>query len=124
MAIGQLRSVALDCADPGPLAAFWAEVVGGKLVFQQDDFTVVQAGGLYLVATRVAGYRPPSWPEDAVPKQIHLDVAVADLDAAETAAVALGARRVAHQPAPDRWRVLLDPSGHPFCLSTQIPEPR
>jgi hypothetical protein len=24
-------------------------------------------------------------------------------------------------PAPDRWRVLLDPAGHPFCLTTQIP---
>jgi hypothetical protein len=21
----------------------------------------------------------------------------------------------------DRWRVLLDPAGHPFCLTTQIP---
>jgi hypothetical protein len=26
------------------------------------------------------------------------------------------------QPSPDRWRVLLDPAGHPFCLSVQIPE--
>ncbi|HLM96560.1 MAG TPA: hypothetical protein VK283_09590 [Acidimicrobiales bacterium] len=28
----------------------------------------------------------------------------------------------AAQPAPDRYLVLLDPAGHPFCLSTQIPE--
>jgi hypothetical protein len=21
-----------------------------------------------------------------------------------------------HQPGGDRWRVLLDPAGHPFCL--------
>ena len=26
------------------------------------------------------------------------------------------------QPAPDRYIVLLDPAGHPFCLSTQIPD--
>ncbi|MGB8997061.1 MAG: VOC family protein [Pseudonocardiaceae bacterium] len=36
----------------------------------------------------------------------------------------LGARRAPEQPAPDRWRVLLDPAGHPFCVSTQIPERR
>jgi hypothetical protein len=26
------------------------------------------------------------------------------------------------QPSPDRWRVLIDPAGHPFCLTTLIPE--
>ena len=25
------------------------------------------------------------------------------------------------QPDPERWRVLFDPAGHPFCLTTQIP---
>lgn len=42
--------------------------------------------------------------------------------AAGAEAIRLGARRAAEQPAPDRYRVLLDPAGHPFCLSTQIPE--
>ena len=27
-----------------------------------------------------------------------------------------------HQPGADRYVVLLDPAGHPFCLTTQIPE--
>jgi hypothetical protein len=27
------------------------------------------------------------------------------------------------QPAPDQWRVLLDPSGHPFCLTVPAPAP-
>jgi hypothetical protein len=53
---------------------------------------------------------------------MHLDLAVDDLDEAEAEALRLGAHRAAEQPAPDRWRVLLDPAGHPFCLSTQIPE--
>jgi hypothetical protein len=53
---------------------------------------------------------------------MHLDLAVDDLDEAEAEAVRLGARRAADQPAPGRYRVLLDPAGHPFCLSTQIPE--
>ena len=34
----------------------------------------------------------------------------------------LGALKCDVQPDPDRWRVYLDPAGHPFCLTTQIPE--
>jgi Glyoxalase-like domain len=71
---------------------------------------------------RVADYQPPTWPDPAVPKQMHLDLAVDDLDAAEAEAIRLGARKPPGQPAPDRWRVLLDPAGHPFCLSSQIPK--
>jgi hypothetical protein len=53
---------------------------------------------------------------------MHLDLAVENVDEAEAEAVHLGAIRATDQPAPDRWRVLLDPAGHPFCLTTQIPE--
>jgi len=77
---------------------------------------------VWLAAVHVDGYQPPSWPEGQVPKQMHLDLAVDDLDQAEAEAIRLGATRAQEQPAPDRWRVLLDPAGHPFCLSTQIPE--
>jgi hypothetical protein len=37
-------------------------------------------------------------------------------------AVALGARPADPQPDP-RWKVLLDPAGHPFCLTTLVPPP-
>ena len=57
-----------------------------------------------------------------VPKQIHLDLATSNLEAAEAEALRLGARKADDQPAPDRWRVLFDPAGHPFCFTTQIPE--
>jgi hypothetical protein len=53
---------------------------------------------------------------------MHLDLAVDDLGQAETEALRLGAVRAADQPAPDRYIVLTDPAGHPFCLTTQIPE--
>jgi hypothetical protein len=32
--------------------------------------------------------------------------------------LALGARKADVQPAPDNFRVYLDPAGHPFCLVT------
>ncbi len=62
-------------------------------------------------------YRPPVWPErpGEQDKMIHLDIKVDDLDAAVAYALAAGAGLAEYQPRPD-LRVLLDPSGHPFCL--------
>ena len=48
--------------------------------------------------------------------QSHLDFHVGDLDAAERAALALGARKFDDQPSPENFRVFADPVGHPFCL--------
>ncbi|HEX3779649.1 MAG TPA: VOC family protein [Pseudonocardiaceae bacterium] len=47
-------------------------------------------------------------------------MSVEDRDAAEAEALRLGARQAAEQPGADQWHVLLDPAGHPFCL-TAIP---
>jgi hypothetical protein len=71
---------------------------------------------------RVDDYEPPTWPTGALPKQLHLDMAVADLDEGEAAALGAGATKAPVQPSPERWRVLIDPAGHPFCLSTLIPD--
>jgi Glyoxalase-like domain len=122
MALARLGSIALDCSDPAALASFWAELVGGEVAFTSADFCAVKTGTAWLATVRLADYQPPTWPDPAVPKQMHLDLAVDDLDAAEAEAIRLGARKAADQAAPDRWRVLLDPAGHPFCLSSQIPE--
>jgi hypothetical protein len=112
--------ITLDCADPAPLAAFWAELLGGEIVYSTDEVVVVRTDRGALAAGRVAGYRPPTWPSGERPKRIHLDLAVADRAAAEAEAVRLGARPADDQPGGDVWRVLLDPAGHPFCL-TSIP---
>jgi hypothetical protein len=122
MALARLGSVSLDCSDPSSLGQFWAELLGGEVAFTSDDFVAVKTDRGWISTVRVPDHQPPSWPDGAVPKQIHLDLAVDDLDAAETEAVRLGARLADEQPAPDRWRVLLDPAGHPFCLTVQIPE--
>jgi hypothetical protein len=118
MAIGTLWSVTLDCATPQELARFWAEALDGTVAYDSANFVAVQTpGGLGIGAYRIDGYRPPAWPGGAPGKQFHLDFTVEDLDAAEAVALALGATKAAHQPEPDRWRVLLDPAGHPFCVT-------
>ena len=122
MAVARSGIVSLDCADARPLAEFWAAMLGGEIMFTTAAGTVgVRTGWTWLSFIEVPGYRPPTWPEPGVPQQIHLDLAVSDLAAAAAEAQRLGATPAAVQPAPGKRRVLLDPAGHPFCLTTQIP---
>ena len=118
MAIGKLWSVTLDCADPQALADFWASALGGTVAYTSDQFVGVELpGGPWVGAYRIDGYGAPEWPDGESPKQFHLDLSVAELDEAERAVVELGATKASQQPEPDRWRVLFDPAGHPFCLT-------
>lgn len=117
-----MGSVSLDCADPNSLATFWAGLLGGEIVWASDDFVAVKIPNMWISAVKVEEYQPPTWPQGEVAKQIHLDLAVDDLAAGVAEATELGAVRAEFQPAPDRYVVLFDPAGHPFCLTTQIPD--
>jgi catechol 2,3-dioxygenase-like lactoylglutathione lyase family enzyme len=116
--VARLQVIALDCPDPDVLAAFYSGVLGAEVERGDDDPDWVQLaprGGTPLAFQRVADHRPPQWPGAEHPQQMHLDLEVDDLDAGEAAVVALGARRHEVQPST-RYRVFLDPAGHPFCL--------
>jgi len=121
MAVARSLFVSLDCADPTPLAEFWAAMLGGEIRFRTATTVGVRTDWVWLTAMAVPDYEPPTWPTAEVPKQVHLDLAVDDLDAAIAEAERLGATLAAIQPVPNRRRILLDPAGHPFCLTTQIP---
>jgi hypothetical protein len=121
MAVARVAMVSLDCARPVPLAEFWAALLDGTVLARNDKVSAVQAGTLMIATIRVPDYRPPTWPSRDVPKHIHLDLAVRDLDEARAEALRLGATEADHQPQPDQWRVMLDPAGHPFCLTANIP---
>lgn len=122
MAAIRLASISLDCEDPAALGEFWARLLDGEVAFSSDEFVAVRLAHLWVTAVRVDEHVAPSWPSPDVAKQLHLDLAVDDLAAATENAVALGATRPDHQPGADRYVVLLDPAGHPFCLTIQIPE--
>nr|BFD80857.1 VOC family protein [Streptomyces sp. Xyl84] len=111
-------AVTLDCPDPLALAAFYQQATGYALHPRSDaDFAGLTGDdGLSLGFQRVEDHRAPSWPGRGVPQQIHLDFAVADLEEAEAWLLELGAGRPQDQPGGDKWRVLTDPAGHPFCL--------
>ena len=114
--------VSLDTTDPQGLADFYCQLLDYETVFTTDELVALKGPGVGISTQLVKDHVAPDWPGDAVPKQVHLEIAVRDLEAAEASALALGATKPAVQPNPDAWRVLLDPAGHPFCITTMIPD--
>lgn len=114
----RLLAVTLDCPDPAALARFYSGALDLPITVSTPGFVLVgREGSPGLGFYRVDDYRPPTWPDSAVPKQVHLDLGVDDLDAAQARLLALGAVETEVQPLPHKRRVLLDPAGHPFCIT-------
>jgi predicted enzyme related to lactoylglutathione lyase len=114
--IARLAMVTLDTADAEASAAFWSELLGWDVAHSERDYAMLTGPDHAIGFGRTEGYQAPGWPNENGTKQFHFDLAVADLDEAEKAAVELGATVADPQPG-ETWRVLLDPSGHPFCLT-------
>ena len=116
-AIARFGAISLASRAPHHLGQFYRALLEFEVQYESDELVVLRGGGVMLTIELVANHTPPDWPGDQIPKQMHLDLFVDDLDIAETAAIDCGASKAEYQPAPDRWRVLIDPSGHPFCLT-------
>ena len=116
MAIARLPLIAIDCPDPGALARFYGTMLDWKIdVLSADRASVCPEDGQCIAFHRVADDTPQTWPTQERPKQMHIDMLVDDLDAAEAAVIDLGATKHSDQPGTS-YRVFLDPAGHPFCL--------
>ncbi len=115
--IGRAHHVILDAPDPAASAEFWSAVLGLPVTYRSEDFVVVSqdtttSGWAFQ---RAPGLTAPTWPDPQVPQQVHLDVMVDDVEAADDAVRRLGAR-----PLDADAHVWADPAGHPFCL---VPRP-
>jgi catechol 2,3-dioxygenase-like lactoylglutathione lyase family enzyme len=110
-----LFAVTIDAPDASALARFYGELTGMDLAFDGPEGALLAADGRYVMFQQIGDdYRPPRWPDPAYPQQAHLDLLVRDMDAAEAQARALGASRL--EGGGERFRVLADPAGHPFCF--------
>lgn len=119
----RLAAISLDCADPVALAQFYTAMLDLEEMFSTPDFVALKGvGSVFLTFQRVADHRAADWPDGPVPKQIHLELAASDLDSEEARIVGLGATKADVQPQPDNWRVLIDPAGHPFCITNLVPD--
>lgn len=131
----RLRQTVLDTEEPRRLAEFYADLLGlayrpgdepppagGPDPRGEDWLVLVGDGGAPALAfQRVASARRPTWPEGAVPQQLHLDLTVDtvdDLREQHQRALALGATLLLDrsEDPEEPLRVYADPAGHPFCL--------
>ncbi len=119
--VASLYMVNLDCADPRAMAAFYGALLGWDTPHCEDDYSMVSDGSTSIGFGKIGGYRAPEWPDAGSAKRFHLDLRVSDLARAEAEARKLGATVPQFQPGGERWRVMLDPAGHPFCLVPQRP---
>ncbi len=117
-----LSGIVLDTSDAQALASFYQRLLGWSRSQDEPGWVKLAdpAGGPGLSFAEESDHVPPVWP--AAPgspqMQLHLDIAVADLDKAGNHAIACGARLAEFQPQQD-VRVFLHPAGHPFCLFLQ-----
>jgi hypothetical protein len=112
----------LDCPNPNELAKFYSALTGiavetypGDALEDLSDIDLSHESLPALSFQRVENYVAPTWPESTLPKQMHLDFEVDDLDEGERHVLSIGARKADYQPG-EHFRVFLDPAGHPFCL--------
>lgn len=123
----------LDCEQPRELAEFYRQLLG--LVYRPGDEAPTDGSADdadWLVLTRPDGTRQlafqqverltrTTWPDHAVPQQLHIDYlvdSVEELERHKDTALGLGAT-VRLDRADDEEEplyVLVDPAGHTFCL--------
>ena len=117
MAIADLKMMTLDSSDAPRDATFWSAVLGWEVAHSQDEYAMLTGpGGLALGFGTLEHHQQPGWPNEHGSKQFHLDLAADDIDAETARLVGLGATLAEPQPG-ETWRVLLDPAGHPFCVT-------
>ena len=110
-----LMGVMLDCRDAKQLSSFYAELLGKPITYEDAGVAMIgEDGAQPVMFQQIADYRAPRWPDPAYPQQLHLDVTVGDVAAAEPAVLELGATSL--NAGGENWRVYADPAGKPFCL--------
>lgn len=113
--IASLAMITLDTDDVPALTDFWSAVLGWPVAVATDEYAMLTGPAHALGIGLVTDFRRPTWPDSGA-KQFHLDLAADDVEAAAERCVAAGATRPDEQPG-ESWIVLLDPAGHPFCVT-------
>ncbi|KAM9864340.1 hypothetical protein ACIFOC_02893 [Leucobacter aridicollis] len=112
----RLGMVTIDTADPRPLAAWWAERLGGEIVHDADGwFCMVRAPEVPVAL----GFQKV---EDPTPgkNRVHLDfdrTPDVDRDAMVAEWTAAGATHLGRRGESDfSWDTFADPDGNEFCI--------
>jgi hypothetical protein len=132
--VAVVRAVVLDATAPREVAEFYRQLLGyvyapgseppprgapedapALLVLRAPD------GHLSLCVQRVDALERSTWPDPAVPQQVHLDLTVSSREALVALgrrATDLGGEVLRDRADQQEWSsyVLADPAGHPLCV--------
>ena len=104
-----LMEIVADTADPGRIAAWWADVLGADHKDHEEGYSYLERvpeAPLFEYLVFVPVPEPKT-----VKNRIHIDVTTPDLQLLLDA----GARLVRARDEEIRWNVLADPDGNEFC---------
>lgn len=114
-----IATLVIDCRDAAPMMAMY-EALGAIVDARYPGNDSVLLDGLTITFRERDDYVPPTWPENSVPEQLHLDFFVDSPDETERELRQHGATTASYQPHRDSGLiVMLDPAGHPFCIGTR-----
>jgi hypothetical protein len=104
----RLNEIVVDTnADPHSIAAWWADVLGARLVDDDGYSYIVDVAGAPFGSIDFVPVPEPK----TVKNRIHLDVTTDDVQAL----VAAGATVLRAQDDEIEWTVMADPDGNEFC---------
>ena len=119
-----INAVTLDCRDPKALSEFYMKFLQWEKAYEDDTFVVIHtpASSVEIIFQKNTEHIPPVWPEapNSQQQQAHLDFKAGskeEMEAMVEYAVSCGAKKAEKQYSQS-WTVMIDPAGHPFCLSS------
>ncbi len=117
-AVGWMRSVVIDAADPAVLAAFWCKVLDVEVVEEAADWVQLSPdpGGTFFA------FQPSDRPRPTG-LVARPDIEVTDIDRARDRVIGFGGAyaRTIQELKGDHHYVMTDPEGNEFCLVQPLP---
>jgi catechol 2,3-dioxygenase-like lactoylglutathione lyase family enzyme len=121
----RLSEIVVDARDPEALAAWWAEVLGYRVLGREEGAVEIGPEAGFGGAAPTLVFTPVAEPAPGDPR-LHMDLNATDRDqdAELERLLGLGATRAdvgqregwAGDDEGVSWHVLADPEGNPFCL--------
>lgn len=118
-------NVVLDSDNADELSAFYERLLGWTR-FKGEEYTVLRNGEqagfpTWITVQQVDEYVRPVWPATPGEQQqmAHIDFHVEDVEEGVKYALSCGAT-ISEIQFDERWRVMIDPAGHPFCILPPI----
>ena len=110
--VGTLYAITIDVNDLETCAKFWSQVLGADILYQNESY--LRLGHKGERPTLLLQKVPERHKEK---NRVHIDLDVADLDAAVSHVQGLGGHKLRQlNEYGIEWVVMADPDGNEFCL--------